>query len=809
MNSRENLLPNKSSSRSSKQQPTTKKKKIPNRLSESKLSSNTQQYLNQLQTKMMDFKIRSNSNIFDKNQSKKKENRNLSVQQLSINKKLNNNRYNYENYLSLITKQYKIDDRSNRRNELHRSSFPSSSKQAWTKDQRQTSKIKQKNSIDNSGEKAVLIESSIPSNISEQSNSTKTSTTTFKQSKTSIISSNTSDILLQKTESNSINTNPMINRLQIDNSNLISTNKQKIETKSIRSIPKKKAHKKVTTSNSLSNHSISILSKSVPSYSRIQNDIPQRRSRSASSNRINQVFNTKSSSHSNQILHTLNPSITKSHFSRLTSNSTRDSTQIQSLSNQLSKLSTSSDLFSTSIKTYNKTTKQNYFKPLQLTIDSNFNEYNLQTNIYDINDTTMITTKSNSEENLIRKPIDNNEIKHSLQIKSLLSPDRARKSCKNHQKNISRISENILNKQKFISQPSIITSTMNNLNEDIISTSNKYLSKKNSNIQYISHSYSNKSKSDNIPLDIEFNTLNNINKTIQTQQDIISTQYHSSTNESLIEDIKSRSNTIEPSSKDNYILPQYVFKSLLNISTTTTDNSLISTIKQNHTLPDKMSDIIEHSTICEKQQSIITKTNANLPIKLITLDHMSTVYEESEPSTNSILNELTSSISEYNYNQETIQDWLETSSNISSNQINLPLNHSNIINKSSQLSNYNTNSIDIKTKLTSIKSKTLIDYEFRVKLRNKLEFNEINEPIFIELMNTKGCLIEIPLIYSINNSKRFQKGQLDIFHFHIPENFHTIKKINLFLFKTNKYPLHIEYCELENCQTMKTFYFHF
>ncbi|CAF3494941.1 unnamed protein product [Rotaria sp. Silwood1] len=96
MNSRENLLPNKISSRSLKQQKIIKKNKISNHLSLSKLSSNTQQYLNQLQTKMMDVKIRSNSNIFDKSQSKRKGNRNLHAQQLSINKKLNNNRYNYE-----------------------------------------------------------------------------------------------------------------------------------------------------------------------------------------------------------------------------------------------------------------------------------------------------------------------------------------------------------------------------------------------------------------------------------------------------------------------------------------------------------------------------------------------------------------------------------------------------------------------------------------------------------------------------------------------------------------------------------------
>ncbi|CAF3483834.1 unnamed protein product [Rotaria sordida] len=691
MNSRENLLPNKSSLRSVKQPQTTKKNKIPHRLSLSKLSSNTQQYLNELQTKMMDVKIRSNSNIFDKNQSKKKGNKNLNVQQLSINKKLNNNRYSYENYFASITKQYEINDRSNKKNKFHRSSFSSSSKQAGTEDQKQMSRIKRKNSTNNPEKMLKLIESLTLSNTSEQSNSTKTSTTNFKQSKTSIISSNTFDILLQKTgshnkislESNIISMNTITNRSRIDNSNPILINKQNIETKSIRSTPKK-THKKVTTSNPLSNHSVSILSKSVPLYSRIQNNISQRRSRSVSpsqilSNRINQVFNKKSSnisssssSHSNQILHTSNPLITESYFSELTSNPTRNSTHIQSLSNQLSKLSTS-----------NQTTKQNHFKQSQLTSDPNFNEYNLKTNTHDVNAVTIhtIATKSHSDENSIQRSIDNHGNEHSLQTKSLLSPDKAKKSCKNHQRNISRISDNILNKQKFISQPSIITSdlsTMNKLNEDI-------LSKDNSDIQDISHSSaSNKSKSDNIPLDIDFKTSNNTNETIQTNQDTISKQYDLYTNESLTQEIKSRPNTIELSSKDNHILSQYAFKSSLNTSTTTTNNLLISARKQNHNLPNEIFDIIKYPTISNKQ-SIITPTNSNLPIKLLTIDHMSTVYEESESSANSILNELTPSTSEYNYNQETIQDWLETSSNLSSNQLNLSLNYSNKINKSSHL----------------------------------------------------------------------------------------------------------------------------
>jgi len=41
--------------------------------------------------------------------------------------------------------------------------------------------------------------------------------------------------------------------------------------------------------------------------------------------------------------------------------------------------------------------------------------------------------------------------------------------------------------------------------------------------------------------------------------------------------------------------------------------------------------------------------------------------------------------------------------------------------------------------------------------------------------------MKIPLINSINNSKPFQKGQLDIFHLTIPNNFHNVKtKLNFF-----------------------------
>jgi len=97
--------------------------------------------------------------------------------------------------------------------------------------------------------------------------------------------------------------------------------------------------------------------------------------------------------------------------------------------------------------------------------------------------------------------------------------------------------------------------------------------------------------------------------------------------------------------------------------------------------------------------------------------------------------------------------------------------------KSSRGSNHSKKTIDAKTIL---KSNTSIDYEFRVQTGNESQLDGTNENISIELINTKCCSIKIPLVNSINNSKPFQKGQLDIFHLNIPNNFYHVK---FFLFK--------------------------
>jgi len=135
--------------------------------------------------------------------------------------------------------------------------------------------------------------------------------------------------------------------------------------------------------------------------------------------------------------------------------------------------------------------------------------------------------------------------------------------------------------------------------------------------------------------------------------------------------------------------------------------------------------------------------------------------------------------------QENIQDWLATSSKLSSSQQNFPLNHqikksskekslSNLIPKSSYPSNHHKKTIDAKTILTSVQSNTSIDYEFRVQTGNESQLDGTNEPVAIELINTKGHSLKIPLVNSINNPKPFQKGQLDIFHLNIPNHFHNV-----------------------------------
>jgi hypothetical protein len=76
-----------------------------------------------------------------------------------------------------------------------------------------------------------------------------------------------------------------------------------------------------------------------------------------------------------------------------------------------------------------------------------------------------IATKSDSDSNLTRKSIESRESEHSVQSKSLLSPDRAKKARKNRRRD----------EQITIPQSSMITS--NKLNNHVSPVNNRYLSK--------------------------------------------------------------------------------------------------------------------------------------------------------------------------------------------------------------------------------------------------------------------------------------------------------------------------------------------
>jgi hypothetical protein len=276
---------------------------------------------------MMNVKTRTKSNIPEKNSIITKEDKIINVQ--------------------------KINERSKQTNPLS-----SSSKQFSINDQRQ---------INDTDDMMDAIKNPTPSNISEL---TKTSTTTYEQSKPSTKSSKISHLLSQKEESNSITT-----RSRVENKDRSITNKQQPETSSIdfnneqNVIPS-------STYNLLSNQSIS-----VPPKSRTASDILKRRSQSVSSSRKpSNVLSTISSSlpNSNQISHTSNPSTTESHLSRLTSKNATNSIRSENLTNQLSKTSASNKILTDSSAVLTK--QKNFQRPELNTTDSTFNEYNSQPN---------------------------------------------------------------------------------------------------------------------------------------------------------------------------------------------------------------------------------------------------------------------------------------------------------------------------------------------------------------------------------------------------------------------------------------------
>jgi hypothetical protein len=281
---------------------------------------------------MMNVKTRKDSNRFEKDRE-----RILSTQQLPVNQILNSDQHlNY--------------------------SIPIKSKQTSLL----SSSSKQINDTDNPTDTMVVIESPTSSNISEL---TKASTATYEQSKTSNISSKTSQLPSQKEESydrTPIESNSLITRSRFENRDTSITNKQQTETSSTSF----KNEQKIIASNTynpLSNQSIS-----VPPKSRTPSDIPKRRSQSGSSSRKpSNISSTISKDQSQQLIDISLPSPTESHLSPLTSKTTTNSFQPE---NQLNKIPIDSSSIST---------KQKNFQRPQLNItDSTVTEYNSQPNTH-------------------------------------------------------------------------------------------------------------------------------------------------------------------------------------------------------------------------------------------------------------------------------------------------------------------------------------------------------------------------------------------------------------------------------------------
>ncbi|CAF4483536.1 unnamed protein product [Rotaria socialis] len=684
MNSRKKLSPKKTSSCLLKQQRVTNKNKILNHLLPSKLSLNTRQYMNQLQSEIMNVKMRPYSYILHNNKIKSTENRNLSAQQPSIKQKLHSNHYSHQNYPVPMKKEKKIADRLTKKTNFRRLSL---SKQACLiktckANQKQISKINEKNLTADSENMMSIIESQSSSNISKQTKSIKTNITTSIQSKTSLVLSDSFDFVLHKTEShdqispelNITNMNAQMNRLENDNNDTILRNKQPTEKKSTLTIHKKyETGFTLNTDNSLSKRSMPILLKSVQPYSPTENEISQRRSRSvplshASVTRDNQVLCTNLSQKSScNIQNQSKQSMNMSSSSSLSTFNQSSHTSID-------------DSFVSQQGTPNQTRKQNAS-----------NEYDSQTLTQDMDAITIDTTTKNYDSygNFIQKSLDNYENEQSLQTKALLSSVHAKISRKDHQQSLLKISETSPNKRKLISRRRLITNNLSIANKSkkySITAMKKNLTKENSDVQHSTiHSTSSKSKFNNVSSDIKLKTLN---KTHKPTKHKAPNDYYTNNDQIVTDEAQTELNAIELSSKNNYTSSPCSIASLTN-SSVTTNHLLVLTNNQYYNVPDEISN----------QQSTTTKMTAKLPSKLFTVDHMSTVYEESEPSTNSILNEQTSST---NYNKETIQDWLETSTNLSSNQFHVQTKHSDAIKDSNHLSNYSTNSCDIETRFESI-----------------------------------------------------------------------------------------------------------
>ena len=97
--------------------------------------------------------------------------------------------------------------------------------------------------------------------------------------------------------------------------------------------------------------------------------------------------------------------------------------------------------------------------------------------------------------------------------------------------------------------------------------------------------------------------------------------------------------------------------------------------------------------------------------------------------------------------------------------------------KSPNSINAHKKTIDAKSKPTSSTSAMAIEYEFRVQTGNESRLDGTSQSVSLEIFDSKGQSLKVPLVHSMNNSQPFQKGQLDIFHFTIAHNLQAVRMI--------------------------------
>ncbi len=245
-----------------------------------------------------------------------------------------------------------------------------------------------------------------------------------------------------------------------------------------------------------------------------------------------------------------------------------------------------------------------------------------------------IATKSYSDVHSTRKLIDNHD------NESLLSPDLTKKSRKNSRQNTSQTFEDTQIKPTHASSDASAT---NKLKNPISSTDDKYLSKEtrfvliitkriefnacSSNIQNAARPTSNTSRLNRTPSPVECKTSDTDDENLDEYQDIVPKRDPSWVDESLTQKLSNIQSVTRS------IISQESRQSPSNISTKTGKSSISTLPTRNPSLSQDVSYI----------KYRITSQNPSTN-KLSEVDHMSTVYEESEPSSNSISHRVASSL---------------------------------------------------------------------------------------------------------------------------------------------------------------------